>query len=249
MRQLVTAGVVLAALLGGNVSPSLAAPIGVIATIAGTGSRGSSGDGGLATTARLSAPRTMDSDAAGNIYVADTENHKIRKIAASGVITTLAGTGTAGFSGDGGPAISARLNNPHGVAVDGAGNVYVADAPNHRIRRIDTAGLITTIAGTGTAGYSGDNRPATSARLAYPKGVEVAPDGSLYIGDANNHRIRRIGPTGNITTVAGTGTSGFSGDGGQATSARLKFPRNVSFDGAGNFYIADNSNFRVRRVS
>lgn len=221
---------------------------GIITTLAGTGTRGSAGDGGPATSAQLSAPRTMAADAAGNVFVADTENHRIRKVDTSGTITRIAGTGVAGYSGDGGPATNAQLNNPHGVAVDGAGNVYVADSPNHRIRKISPAGIITTVAGTGTAGYNGDGIPATSARLAYPKGVEIAPDGSLYIGDANNHRIRRVDASGEITTVAGSGVAGFSGDGGPATLARLNFPRNVAFDAAGNFYIADNDNYRVRRV-
>ena len=221
---------------------------GVITTVAGTGTRGSSGDGGPATAAQLNAPRTMAVAADGAIYLTDTENHRIRRISPSGVISTIAGTGSAGYSGDGGPAVAARVNNPHGIAVDADGNVYIADAPNHRIRRVDRDGIITTVAGTGSSGYNGDGIAATSARLYYPKGVEVGPDGSLYIGDANNHRVRRVDASGVITTVAGTGTSGFSGDGGPATAARLKFPRNLAFDSAGRLYIADDENFRVRRV-
>jgi sugar lactone lactonase YvrE len=220
----------------------------VINTLAGTGSSGFSGDGGSAVAARLNAPRTQAADAAGTVYVVDTYNHRARRIDPSGVITTLAGTGTAGYSGDGGPATQARLDTPHGIAVDGAGNVYIADPPNHRIRRVDPSGIITTFAGTGTSGYNGDGIPAASARLNYPKGVEVGPDGSVYIGDANNHRVRRVSPSGTITTVAGTGSAGFSGDGASATSARLNTPRNVTFDSAGNLYIADDENCRVRRV-
>jgi myo-inositol-hexaphosphate 3-phosphohydrolase/sugar lactone lactonase YvrE len=221
---------------------------GIISTVAGTGTAGFSGDGGPATAARLRAPRTMAADAAGNIYIADTENHRVRRVSASGVITTIAGTGSAGYSGDGGPATSAKLNNPHGVAVDGAGNVYVADSPNHRVRRIDTSGRIATVAGTGSSGYNGDGIAATSARLNYPKGVEIGPDGLLYIADANNHRVRRISSSGIIATVAGSGSAGLSGDGGPATSAKLNTPRNVTFDASGNLYIADDNNCRVRRV-
>jgi sugar lactone lactonase YvrE len=220
----------------------------VITTLAGNG-KGFSGDGGPATAARLSAPRTMAADAAGNVYIVDTANNRVREVNTAGVITTIAGTGEAGFSGDGGPAIKAKFNTPHGIAVDGAGNVYVADPPNQRVRRIDTTGKITTFAGTGSSGYNGDGIAATSARLNYPKGVEVGPDGSLYIGDANNNRVRRVSLAGTITTVAGTGSGGFSGDGGPATSARLNKPRNLAFDAAGNLYIADDENHRVRRVS
>jgi len=242
----------------GNTDPTSAArawtvdtsvPSGLISTIAGTGVRSSGGDGGPATSAGLSAPRTMASDAAGNLYIADTENHRVRRVGTDGVITTIAGTGAAGYSGDGGPATAARLNNPHGVAVDAAGNVFVADSPNQRVRRVGTDGVITTVAGTGTSGYNGDGIPATAARLNYPKGVEVGPDGALYIGDANNHRVRRVASDGIITTIAGTGVSGFSGDGGPATSARLNTPRNVAFDPAGNLFIADDRNHRVRRVA
>jgi hypothetical protein len=231
-----------------DTTPPPPSATGIISTVAGTGTSGFSGDGGPATAARLSAPRTMAADAAGNIYIVDTQNHRVRRVGTSGVIATIAGTGTSGYSGDGGPATSAQLNNPHGIAVDGAGNVYVADSPNQRIRKIDTSGRITTVAGTGTSGYNGDGIAATSARLNYPKGVEIGPDGLLYIADANNDRIRRIDASGIIATVAGTGSAGFSGDGGAATSAQLNTPRNVTFDGTGNLYIADDLNCRVRRV-
>jgi sugar lactone lactonase YvrE len=245
--------------VGGSTDPSVPDPpdpdpsapnpsFEVITTFAGSG-KGFAGDGGPATKAKLRAPRTMAADAAGNVYVVDTGNHRVRKISAAGIITTIAGTGTAGYSGDGGPATSARLDTPHGIAVDSAGNVFVADAPNHRIRRITPSGIITTVAGTDRSGYNGDGIAATEARLSYPKGVEIGPDGALYIGDANNHRVRRVGPDGIITTVAGTGSAGYSGDGGPATSARFNKPRNLAFDSAGNLYVADDLNNVVRRVS
>lgn len=221
---------------------------GIITTIAGTGTSGFSGDGGPATAARLRAPRTTAADGAGNVYVIDTDNHRARRIDTSGRITTIAGTGTAGFSGDGGPATSARLNTPHGIAVDAAGNVYIADPPNQRIRKVDTTGRITTVAGNGNRGYNGDGIPATSARLNYPKGVEIGPDGLLYIADNNNHRVRKVDAAGIIRTVAGTGTAGLSGDGGPATAARLYEPRNVVFGPDGSLYIVDQVNDRIRRV-
>lgn len=223
--------------------------LGTISTLAGTGVRGAGGDGGPATAAQLSAPRKAASDSAGNIFVADAENNRIRRISPAGVITTIAGTGSAGYGGDGGPATAARLNTPHGVDVDAAGNVYVADSANHRVRRISPSGVITTVAGTGGTSFNGDGIPATQASLAYPKGVAVAPDGSLYVGDANHHRIRRFVPGGTISTVAGNGNAGYSGDGGPATAATLRFPRNVAFGPDGSFYIADNTNYAVRRVN
>jgi sugar lactone lactonase YvrE len=246
----VRAGAVLAALVFtvGAAAPAGAAT-GTITTIAGRAGRGFSGDGGPATAARLSAPRTMATDASGNVYFVDTENNRVRRIDAAGIITTIGGTGVAGFSGDGGPAIAARLNTPHGIAVDASGNVFVADPPNHRIRRISPTGTISTVAGNGAQGYNGDGRPATTASLAYPKGVEIGPDGLLYIADTNNQRVRRVDPDGRIRTVAGTGTGGFSGDGGPATSARFRRPRNLTFDGSGDIYVVDEGNHRVRRIN
>ena len=221
---------------------------GIITTVAGTGSAGFSGDGGLATSARLNAPRTLDVDRNGNQYIIDTLNHRVRRVDTAGRITTIAGTGSAGFAGDGGPATSARLNTPHGIVLDAAGNVYIADPPNQRIRKVDTSGRITTVAGNGSSGYNGDGIPATSARLNYPKGVEIGPDGLLYIADNNNHRVRAVDAGGIIRTVAGTGSSGFSGDGGPATAARLAEPRNVDFGPDGSLYIVDQVNDRIRRV-
>ncbi|MEW6472985.1 MAG: DNRLRE domain-containing protein [Actinomycetota bacterium] len=223
--------------------------VGTIHTLAGV-SAGFGGDGGPATSAWLRLPRTMAADAAGNVYIVDSYNHRVRRVDTNGIITTIGGTGWAGYSGDGGPAVDARFDTPHGIAADTAGNVYVADPPNQRIRRIDAAtGIVTTVAGTGSTGSGGDGGPATAAQLRYPKGVEIGPDGNLYIADNNNHRVRRVDlSAGVITTVAGTGSRGFSGDGGPATAARLDEPRNIAFDPQGRLYIVDQNNRRIRRV-
>ena len=219
---------------------------GVITVVAGSGTAGFSGDNGPATSAQLSAPNGVAVDAAGNLYIADDENNRIRKVS-HGVITTVAGNGTGGFSGDNGPAASAQLNEPKGVAVDSGGNLYIADSINGRLRKISN-GLITTLAGDGTAGFSGDNGPAASAQLTGPYGVAVDSGGNLYIADSVNNRIRKIS-NGVITTVAGNGTSGFSGDNGPATSAQLYLPFGVAVDAAGNLYIADSADNRIRKVS
>src|SRR3990172_6581067 len=171
-------------------------------------------------------------------------------LAAAGDISTIAGTGTAGFSGDGLAAVGAQLSYPLGVAVDGVGNVFIADTSNHRVRRVDAGtGLISTIAGTGVGGFSGDGAAATSAQLYYPYGVAVDGDGNVFIAEYSNRRVRRVDVgTGFIDTFAGTGTAGFSGDGAAATSAQLSGPSGVAVDGAGNVFIADTNNHRVRRV-
>ena len=220
---------------------------GVITTIAGNGVVG---DSGPAVEAQLGSPRGVAVDSAGNVYIADLSNYRIRKVDSLGVITTIAGTGVQEFGGDGGPAVEAQLRSPYGVAVDGAGNVYIADQSNHRIRKVDSSGIITTIAGTGAGQrFSGDGGPATAARLASPRGVAVDGAGNVYIADSNNQRIRKVDSSGIITTIAGTEEQGFGGDGGPAVEAQLGSPRGVAVDGAGNVYIADQSNHRIRKLT
>ena len=221
---------------------------GTITTIAGTGESGFSGDGGPASQAQLFYPRGVAVDGLGNLYIADTANHRIRKVDFAGTITTIAGTGRYGFGGDGGPASQAQLREPEGVAVDEAGNLYIADLFNDRIRKVDFAGTITTIAGTGEYGFGGDGGPASQAQLRHPRGVAVDGLGNLYISDSNNDRIRKVDFAGTITTIAGTGERGFSGDGGPASQAQFFHPRGVAVDGAGNLYIVDQHNNRVRKV-
>lgn len=228
---------------------AVAAQAQTIDTVAGTGVQGFSGDGGLATAARLNFSYGLAVDGAGNLYISDSSNHRIRRVDASGIITTVAGTGTAGYGGDGGPAVAAQLNEPRGIAVDTAGNLYIADLNNHRIRRVGTGGTITTVAGTGAAGYSGDGGAATAALLNSPFGVAVDASGRLHIADSANYRIRRVETNGTIATEAGTGTSGYGGDNGPALAAQFQFIFGIAQDGAGNLYLADGNNHRVRRVA
>lgn len=218
---------------------------GLISTFAGTGVCGFSGDAGAATSAQLNIPWDVEVDTAGNLFIADVLNCRVRKVT-SGTITTVAGTGVCGFSGDAGAATSAQINNTGGIAVDTSGNLFIADSNNHRVRKV-TAGIITTVAGTGVAGFSGDGGAATGAQLDFPTGAVVDASGNLYIGDSVNCRIRKVSG-GIITTVAGTGACGYSGDGGPATSADLNLTRGVAADAAGNLYIADFVNCRVRKV-
>src|ERR1035437_10331608 len=226
---------------------------GTITTVAGNGVFGFSGDGGAATSASLWNPWGVAVDSAGNLYIADTQNNRVRKVS-GGTITTVAGNGVAGFSGEGGPATSASLSNPWGLALDSVGNLYIADKGNNRVRKV-SGGTITTVAGNGVAGFSGEGGPATSASLSNPWGLAIDSVGNLYIADQGNHRIRRVsGET--ITTVAGNGAFGFSGDEGPATSASLYEPGGVAVDSAGNLYIAEGNrittdyrNSRIRKVS
>ena len=222
---------------------------GVISTIAGTGTAGFSGDGGPATLAQLNSVTSLALDAAGNVYIADPYNYRIRKVTTDGIISTVGGNGIAGFSGDGGPATSAQLSLPLGIAVDTASNIYIADVNSFRIRKVTSDGVISTVAGFSTAGYSGDGGSPTSARFSSPRAVAMDAAGNLYIADAGNARIRKVTPNGVVSTVAGNGTPGFSGDGGPATSAQLQFPWGVAVDSAGNLYIADSANNRIRKVT
>ncbi|MFI5195949.1 MAG: T9SS type A sorting domain-containing protein [Chitinophagales bacterium] len=282
---------------------------GVITTIAGNGTAGYSGDGGQAIAAMLNQPTGVVKDAAGNLYIADMMNDVIRKVNTSGIITTFAGNGIAGYcsaneggqatdariwmpagvavdrlgnvyiaeegnsiiqkvntsgiintvagvfyfpsglySGDGGPAVTARLNQPTGVFLDTAGNMYIADNGNNCIRKVNTSGYISTIAGVDTAGYSGDGGTATSAKLNLPSSVCADATGNIYIADNGNHRIRKISTMGIITTIAGTGIAGYGGDGGCATAAQLNFPTSVYVDTSKNIYIADAGNSRIRKI-
>ncbi len=222
---------------------------GVVTTVAGNGSAGYSGDGGPAVGAEFGYPFGVAVDPSGNFYIADPNNHQVRKVGANGVITTVAGTGIQGFSGDGGPAASAQLNSPGGVATDSQGNLYIADSSNLRIRKVTPGGTITTVAGSSAYGYSGDGGPATAAGLKYPQGVAVDAAGRIYIADTYDHVVRRVGLAGNISTLAGNNVEGFSGDGGPATSAELDTPWGVAVDGGGNVLIADLSNNRIRKVT
>jgi sugar lactone lactonase YvrE len=213
---------------------------GDIITVAGTGATGYSGDGGPATSAMLNSPYAVTVDGSGNVFFTDQGNNRVREIVkATGTILTVAGTGGAGYNGDGGPATKAMLNQPNGVAVDGSGNVYISDWHNNRIREVVQAtGNIITVAGNGTAGYNGDGGPATSAMISYPGGVAVDQSGNVFIGDTSNERIREVvKATGVITTIAGTGVTGFSGDGGSPTSALLNYPNGVAVDTSGNVYF------------
>ncbi len=220
----------------------------IIDTFAGGASITGSGIGGPATDAGLSSPFGVAVDAEGCVYIADYLLHSVLKVDADGIINRVAGTGAAGYSGDGGPATEARLRNPSGVAVDAEGAIFIVDYYSHCIRKVDAYGVITTVAGNGTAGYSGDGGPAAEANLRYPTGVAVDVGGAIYIADRHNNRIRKVDANGVITTVAGDGTAGFSGDGGPAIEAKLRLPRNLAVDAAGNIYIADTGNYRVRKV-
>ena len=217
-----------------------------ITTIAGTGDWGSFGDGGPAVEAQLDHPFAIATGIDGDIYVAERDGRRVRKIDRFGVITTVAGTGEWGTGGDGGPATEAPLPDPRGLAVDRQGNVYVA--AGEKIRRIDRSGTITTFAGTGERGFRGDGGLALNADLGEPHGIAFDAAENLYLADWQNNRIRRIDRSGVITTFAGTGEFGSSGDGGPATAARLHHPLGVSVDSAGNVYLAEDGGGRIRRI-
>jgi RHS repeat-associated protein len=217
-------------------------------TLGGTISAGFAGDGGPATAALMNNPRGIAAGPDGSVYFADAFNHRVRRISPAGAISTIAGTGVDGYSGDGGLATAARLNVPVDVAVDRDGALYIADSYNHRIRRVGRDGLITTVAGNGLQGFAGDGEPAGLARLAYPSGVAVGPFSELYIADTFNHRIRKVGADGVLTTTAGNGTPADAGDGGPAIQASLQFPLDLDVSGDGEQFIVDNVNHRIRKV-
>lgn len=220
----------------------------LIVTVAGNGTPGYSGDAGQAVRASLAWPVTACMDKSGNLLIADAGNHRVRKVATSGIISTIVGNGTPSSTGDGGPATSATVNAPYGLVCDPLGNLFVGENLGHRIRKIDTNGTIITYAGTGVAGYSGDDGPAVNAQLFGPNGMVLDGTGNLLISDFANHRIRKVTPAGEISTVAGNGKASFSGDGASAAGAGLNGPSGVALDSLGNLYIADARNNRIRRV-
>jgi len=219
---------------------------GIISTVAG-GGKDKTSEGIAATSAQLQNPVGLAIDGAGNIYVAEVDGNRVRKIDTSGIINTVAGNGKQGFSGDGGPATSAMLGNPHGVATDSAGNLYITDTVNFRVRKV-SSGIITTIAGDGTVGNAVDNVQANKSPLASPWDVRVDIAGNVYISDWLHNRVRKVDGSGIITTIAGTGAASFSGDGGPGTSAALNAPTGLALDNAGNIYVVDNFNNRIRKI-
>lgn len=224
-----------------------------IYTFAGSGNYGGagsfSGDGGAANLATLSDPIDMTVDAAGNVYIVDYINARIRKVNTAGIITTIAGTGVQGYGGDGGPATSAKLNGPVSIAIDASGNIYIGDYGNDRVRKINTSGIISTFAGTGVGGFSGDGGTATSAKIDGPMDLTFDGFGNLFIADINNSRIRKVNALGIISTYAGNGTQAYGGDGGNAINAQLNGPMGIAFDASNNLYIADWQNGRIRKVN
>ncbi len=223
-------------------------PAGVISTIAGTGTCGNTGDGGAATSAQIYNPQAMTIGPDGSLYFSQETSERVRRITPAGIISTVAGTGTASTTGDGGAATAATLNGPRGLAFDAAGNLYIVTYIANRVRKVDTAGIITTFAGTGTASSTGDGGAATSATINNPRSVWVGPDGSVYITELTGCRIRRVTTAGTISTYAGTGTCTSTGDGGAATSATFNNPYGMTGDMAGNLYIAESVGNRIRRI-
>jgi len=221
---------------------------GRLVNVVGTGFSGFSGDGGPATKAAMNIPAGLAFDKQGNLYIADRANHRVRKVDTKGIITTIAGNGTEGFSGDGGPATQASLDLPSGLAVDDKGNLYISDRSNNRVRMVNSKGIIRTVAGNGKDGYHGDNMPALKATLDKPFGLALDKDNNLYIADRGNNRIRKVDGSGLISTVAGDGGFYFIGDNGPAYRASIAGPTGVAVDDKGNIYIADRSNNRIRMV-
>ncbi|HEY1220801.1 MAG TPA: hypothetical protein VGF03_17800 [Bryobacteraceae bacterium] len=225
--------------------PAADAPAYTIQTVAGSSFMG---DGGPATAAQIGSIQGVAVDEKGNLYLSDTDHNRVRKVDAAGIITTIAGNGAAGFSGDGGPATAAQLNLPYGLAVDAAGYLYIADLGNNRVRRVSPDGTIATYAGTGVEGYSGDGGQATATQLCAPRNVAVDAAANVYIAEFEGHRVRKVTPAGIIATVAGTGIAGLGGDGGPAIAAQIDFPAGLAVDRTGALLIADSGNNRVRKV-
>jgi uncharacterized protein (TIGR03437 family) len=221
---------------------------GIIKTIAGNGQAAYAGDGGAALSASLDSPAGIAVDAAGNLLIADSLNQRVRRVTPAGTLDTVAGNAGYRFGGDGGPALAAQFNQPAGVAADGAGNLYIVDTLGNRVRKLAPNGAISTIAGTGERGYAGDGGPATSARLFEPRTATLDSAGNLYISDSGNQVVRKVSADGKISTIAGTGSGGYSGDGLPATQARLSYPEGIGLDPAGNLYVADTGSFTVRKI-
>ncbi len=227
---------------------------GIISTFAGNNTGGYNGDGIPATAAALNAPYGVAVDKERQlVYITDVQNYRVRKVNAAGIISTIAGNGTEGESGDGGPATAAQFGLMKMLAVDPSHNIYVIDdifgpTSGYRIRKIDTNGIITTFAGNGTTGFSGDGGLATAAQLNYPLGITFDNSGNAFISDRNNNRIRKVNTAGIITTIAGNGSPGFSGDGGAATSAEINGPWGICIDNSGNIFFSDHFNYRIREI-
>ena len=224
---------------------------GIISTVVGTGTVLYIGDGGQATDAGINEPNDVEFDSKGNLYIADLANAAIRKVNTLGIITTVAGASPSGILGDGGQATDANLDQPSGIAFDKDDNLYISDNGHHCIRKVNSLGIISTVVGTGTYGNSGDGGQATDAEIGNPFGIRFDLMGNLYIADGGtaNNNIRKVNTSGIITTVAGIGTYGYNGDGGQATDAELAYPYDIILDAIGNLYIADLFNERIRKVN
>jgi len=222
----------------------------IITTFACNGGAGNSGDGGLAILASIDNPCSIALDHLGNFYIATGSGRTVRKINTSGIISTVAGVSdSSGYSGDGGPATAAKMTYPGGVAVDSIGNLYILDLQVHVVRKVSVAtGIITTVAGNGTQGYSGDSGPASAAMLNAPQGICLDRKGNIYIADGLNNRVRKVNVSGVISTFAGDSTAGYNGDGGRADTSELAFPTGVFSDNLGNIFISDNANYRIRKV-